>query len=89
MVNNLGRQGERIHWREEDLDQEEKMTPLLEDTILLNVIVVIDSRLPSLIQELYSHKMRERRLMDFKSEILVKHSKVHPRIGVERPTRQH
>ena len=56
----------------EQLTQDKKMSPMLEDLVLLNVIHEIDSRLPSFVKSHYNHKMRrDERLMDFKSDILV------------------
>ena len=54
------------------LDQDEKISPMLEDVILLNVIKEIDQRLPNIIKAFYFHKMkREERLADFKTDILL------------------
>ena len=71
--NNLAKAGDVIKYKDgEVLNQDEKMSPMLEDIILLNVIAEIDSRLPTFVKTHYNHKMkREERLMDFKADILV------------------
>ena len=72
ITNNLAKSGDKIKYKNEVHTQDEKITPMLEDIILLNVIREIDERLPSYIKTHYNHKMkREERLMDFKSDILV------------------
>ena len=47
IIANLKKRGNRIHWQEANLDQDEKLTPTFEDTILLDVLGVIDPRLPA------------------------------------------
>ena len=48
------------------------MTPMLEDIVLMNILNLIDSRLPAFIRSHYNHKMKtEEKLMDFKADILV------------------
>ena len=71
--NNLAKNGDVIKYKgNEALTQDEKMTPMLEDIILLDVIREIDGRLPAFVKTHYNHKMkRDERLMDFKSDILV------------------
>ena len=71
--NNLAKAGDVIKYKgSEELAQDEKMSPMLEDLILLNVIAEIDQRLPTLVKTHYNHKMKkEERLMDFKADILV------------------
>ena len=71
--NNLAKNGNVIKYKDNEvLNQDEKMTPMLEDIILLNVIREIDGRLPSFIKTHYNHKMKkDERLMDFKADILV------------------
>ena len=65
IINNLGRTGEVIHWNQNQaLDRDEIIGPLFEDVILLNVINLIDPRLPQFIKEYYQLKLGERRLMD-------------------------
>ena len=73
IVNNLGKNGDVIKYRNnEALAGDEKMTPMLEDVILLNVIHEIDTRLTAFIKKHYNHKMKcDDRLMDFKSDIMV------------------
>ena len=73
ITNNLGKTGDTIKYKENlALVEDEKMTPMLEDLILLNVIREIDSRLPAFVKTHYNHKMKqEERLMDFKTDILI------------------
>ena len=73
IVNNLGKNGDTIKYKgNEVLASDEKMTPMLEDVILLNVIQEIDPRLPAFVKTHYNHKMKhDDRLMDFKSDIMV------------------
>ena len=73
IVNNLGKNGDIIKYKNnEALAGDEKMTPMLEDVLLLNVIHEIDPRLPAFIKTHYNHKMRrDDRLMDFKADIMV------------------
>ena len=48
-----------------------KMSPMIEDLVLLNVVREIDSRLPAHIRTHYTHKMsKSERLMDFKNDIM-------------------
>ena len=71
--NNLAKSGDVIKYKNnEPLTADEKMTPMLEDIILLDVIKEIDPRLPQFVKSHYNHKMKkEERLMDFKADILV------------------
>ena len=73
IVNNLARAGDTIRYKNnENLDEDEKMSPMIEDLILLNVIREIDPRLPLYVKNHYNHKMRDNeRIMDFKSDIMV------------------
>ena len=73
IINNLAKAGDIIkHKNNEVMLQDEKMTPMLEDMVLLNVIKEIDCRLPNHIKVHYNHKMSATdRLMDFKTDILV------------------
>ena len=49
------------------------MTPSHEDLIFLNVLQLLHPKLPKYIREQYAHKLgSEKRLMDFKTEILTK-----------------
>ena len=72
VANNLGKRGERIIYKNEVLDHDEKFTPMLEDMILLNAIKEIDPKLPNVVKSFYFHKMKsEERIMDFKTDILL------------------
>ena len=77
-INNLRKTGDVVAWKSADpLQEDEKMTPTLEDTILLMVINLIDSRLLAHIRETYSHQMGvQLSLRDFKTDILVNNSKL-------------
>ena len=73
VIANLKKRGDTIHWQDIVLDQDEKLTPTFEDTVLLNVLTLIDSRLPTHVRDHYHHHMgRDKSLMDFKTDILVK-----------------
>ena len=55
VVNNLAKAGDVIkHKNNEALTSDEKMTPMLEDIVLLNVIREIDGRLPSFVKNHYT-----------------------------------
>ena len=73
IINNLAKAGDTLKYKNNQLlDRDEKMSPMLEDVVLLNVINLIDHRLPQFIRNHYNHKMKENeRLMDFKTDILV------------------
>ena len=73
VINNLAKTGDIIkHKNNQVMDQDEKMSPMLEDLVLLNVIKEIDPRLPLFVKNHYNHKMAANdRLMDFKMDILV------------------
>ena len=73
VTNNLCKQGDVIKYRDNlALEADEKMTPMLEDLVLLNVLREIDSRLPAFVRVHYNHKIKnDEKLMDFKSDILV------------------
>ena len=71
ILNNIGRRNEVIQWNNDRaLDADEVVGPLFEDVILMNVLNLIDPRLPKFIRKHYQLKMRDRRLMDIKSDIL-------------------
>ena len=73
MSNNLAKRGDVIKYKDnQQLAQDEKMSPMLEDIILLNFISEIYSRLPSFVKTQYNHEMKkDERLMDFRTDILV------------------
>ena len=73
ICNNLGKAGDIIKYKNNAaLTNDEKMTPMLEDIILLNAVGIIDQRLPAYLKIHYNHKMKqEDRLMDFKADIMV------------------
>ena len=72
VCNNLGKTGDTIKYNNTALQSDEKMTPMLEDIVLLNAVGMMDQRLPGFLKTHYNHKMREDdRLMDFKSDIMV------------------
>ena len=73
VIANLKKRGDTIHWQNAELQQDEKLTPTFEDTILLNVLTLIDTRLPTHVRDHYHHHMgRDKSLMDFKTDILIK-----------------
>ena len=70
ILNNVGRAGEVIQWNGNNtLDVDEAVGPLFEDVILMNVLTLIDPRLPKFVRKHYQLKMGDRRLMDIKSDI--------------------
>ena len=72
VCNNLGKTGDAIKYNNTALQSDEKMTPMLEDLVLLNAVGMMDQRLPGFLKTHYNHKMKEDdRLMDFKSDIMV------------------
>jgi len=71
IVNNLSKTGDMIKYKNEPPTRDEKMSPMLEDMLLLNVLREIDDRLPNFIRNHYSHKLQhDDKLMDFKSYML-------------------
>ena len=73
ICNNLGKSRDIIKYNgNTTLLVDEKMTPMLEDLVLLNAVGVIDHRRSGFLKMHYNHKMKEEdRLMDFKSDIMV------------------
>ena len=70
IINNIGRRAEVIHWNQNRaLPADEVIGPLFEDVILMNVLQIIDPRLPKFIRKYYQLKLGDRRLMDFKTDI--------------------
>ena len=73
IMGNLGQSGDKIHWQNKELTEDEKLTPSHEDLILLNVLQIMHPKLPTYIKEIYAHKIgKSKRIMDFKTEILNK-----------------
>ena len=73
IIANLKKRGDEIRWQNDTLARDEKLSPTFEDLILVNVLTLIDARLPVHVREHYHHHIgRDRTLMDFKSDILVK-----------------
>lgn len=73
IIGNLGKKNDNIQWQNSKLPEDEKMTPSHEDLVLLNVLQLIHPKLPSYVRDHYAHKIgQEKRLMDFKTEILSK-----------------
>ena len=72
VANNLVKANEVIKYKNnERMESNEKMSPMIEDLVLLNVVREIDSRLPAHIRTHYTHKMsKSERLMDFKNDIM-------------------
>ena len=71
IANNLSRKSDVINYKKETMKHDEKMSPMIEDLVLLNVIKEIDPRLPKYVKQHYTHKMTStHRLMDFKNDIL-------------------
>ena len=73
IINNLSKSGDVIKYKNNHvLTEDEKLSPMLEDIILLNVLKEIDPRLPAFAKIHYNHKMQNTdKLMDFKTDILL------------------
>ena len=73
IIANLKKRGDEIRWRKERLARDEKLSPTFEDLILVNVLSLIDARLPLHVRDHYHHHIgRDKTLMDYESDILVK-----------------
>ena len=72
IINNLSKNGDVIKYKNDlVLREDEKMSPMLEDLVLLNVLREIDPRLPAFVKVHYNHKMQENdKIMDFKSDMM-------------------
>ena len=73
MMTNLAKREDIIKYKSETpLTENEVLGPTFEDIILIQVLGLIDARLPQHIRDIYSHKInRTLRFMDFKSDIFV------------------
>ena len=71
ITSNLARRNDVIKYKNNTImAEDEKMSPMLEDMVLLNVVREIDPRLPAFIRTFYTHKMSKAdKLMDFKNDI--------------------
>ena len=70
ILNNVGRTGKIIHWNGNNaLNADAAVGPLFEDVIVMNVLNLIDPRLPKFVRKHYQLKMGDRRLMDIKTDI--------------------
>ena len=73
IIANLKKRGDRILWQNDTLNRDEKLSPTFEDLILVNVLTLVDPRLPVHVRDHYHHLIgRDKTLMDFKPDILVK-----------------
>ena len=73
VMGNLGKTGDKIHWQNKVLSEDEKLTPSHEDLIFLNVLMLLHPKLPAYVKDQYAFKIGNTgRLMDFKTEILNK-----------------
>ena len=73
IISNLGKKDTLIQWKNDTLKEDERLTCSHEDLIFLNVLQLLHPKLPAYIREQYAHKIgKEKRLMDFKTEILSK-----------------
>ena len=73
LIGNLGKSGDHVQWKNSVLQEDEKLSPTMEDLILVNVLQLLHPKLPAYIKEAYCHKIgSNKRLMDFKSDILSK-----------------
>ena len=73
IINNLKKRDTVVRWKNNyQLQADEKISATFDDYILLQVLTLIDSRLPAYIRQAYAHKMdKSHTLMDFKSDIFV------------------
>ena len=72
ILNNLAQVGDTIEYKGKVMESKETLGPTSEDLIFLQVLGLIDTRLPEHIRHAYSHKLgKNKRLMDFKTDILV------------------
>ena len=70
ILNNVGRRAEVIRWNQDiALDTDKTIGPLFEDVILMNVLQLIDPRLPKFVRKYYQLKLGDRCLMDIKTDI--------------------
>jgi len=70
--NNLAQAGDTIEYKNKVMASKETLGPTSEDLIFLQVLGLIDARLPQHIRQAYAHKLgKNKRLMDFKTDILV------------------
>jgi len=73
IMGNLAKKGEPVLWKGEFLKEDEKLSASHEDLIFLNVLQLIHPKLPAYVKQHYGHKIEaQKRLMDFKTEILTK-----------------
>ena len=72
ITSNLAKQNDVIKYKGNTLlAHDEKMSPMLEDIVLLDAVREIDVRLPAYVRTFYTHKMSKTDiLMDFKNDIL-------------------
>lgn len=85
IINNLGKTGDIIRYKNnQPLTEDEKMSPMLEDLVLLNVMREIDPRLPAFVRKHYNHKMQHSdKLMDFKTDMLTNVDSFLQQINIE------
>jgi len=68
VMNNMARNGDRIRWKGTTLQEDEKLSPTFEDMILLNVVGMLDQRLPAYIKTHYALQMEDKHVMDSKTD---------------------
>ena len=71
ITGNLAKKNDVIKYKGNvGLSEDEKMSPMLEDLVLLDAVREIDARLPAHIRAFYTHKMSPSdKLMNFKNDI--------------------
>ncbi len=74
VIANLKKNGDIIMWQNNKvLTEDEQLSPTFEDMILVNVLGLIDTRLPEHILDHYDHSMGgTQSMMDYKTDIFVK-----------------
>ena len=74
VMNNMAKDNEPLFYKGEGRKQlgNESISPTFEDFILIEVLRLIDVRLPEHVRSVYSHKVVEgKRIMDFKTDIMI------------------
>jgi hypothetical protein len=74
VIANLKKKGDIIMWQNNKvLTEDEQLSPTFEEMILVNVLGLIDTRLPEHILDHYDHLMGGiQSMMDYKTDILAK-----------------
>ena len=73
VIANLKKKGDIIEWQKSRvMELDEELSPTFEDMILVNILGVIDKRLPMLVKNNYYHLIgRRKSIMDYRTDILL------------------